>query len=164
MKRFADTTRSGVTAGHCIHQRWVQCSSTCVMLQASRIKHALRLCLGAMVLSLTIDQPKVRAVEPFVGSIEVLLAGQAGQRQSRNAHSLKPQHLQIAQRGMMPEDMGQKWLHRAILHQSVLMASVATKAIMPTRRHELTTSSPCIFAAEHICGGCRTGFYRQGST
>ena len=164
MKRFADTTRSGVTAGHCIHQRWVHCTSTCVTLQASWIKHALRLCLGAMVLSLTIDQPNIRAVKPFVRSIEVLLAGQAGQRQGRHAHSLKPQHLQIAQRGMMPEDMGQKWLRRTIFHQSVLMASVATKAITPTRRHELTMKSPCIFAAEHVCDGCRTGFYRQGST
>ena len=54
------------------------------------------LCFGALVLHLTIDQPNIRAIEPLVGSIEVLLAGQAGQRQSRHAHTLKPQHLQIA--------------------------------------------------------------------
>ncbi len=64
------------------------------------MKGCLGLCFEALVLSLTIDQPHIRAIEAYVGFVEVLLAGQAGQRQSRHAHSLKPQHLQIAERCM----------------------------------------------------------------
>ena len=91
------------------------------------MKGCLGLCFEALVLSLTIDQPHIRAIEAHVGFVEVLLAGQAGQRQSRHAHSLKPQHLQIAERCMAEL--------ASLCTQAFQLVFVTPKAIIPTLMH-----------------------------
>jgi hypothetical protein len=51
----------------------------------------------------TIDEANVQVcVQALVGSALVLLAGQAGQRKSRDTNPLKPQHLQICTSSAQP--------------------------------------------------------------
>ena len=118
MKRLADTTRSGVTAEHTRrhirHRRGAHNAREALYMylptySGASIVFAAFYDWAAIQLKtvhddtgapcarelFTIDEADVQVcVKALVGSALLLLAGQAGQRKSRDANPLKPQHLQ----------------------------------------------------------------------